>query len=135
MPRWLLMILFATPFASPASEERCSRERAPVSEWVAAQVQRSESVFYGTVTFVEPPMPDSGEVYDIWTVQVNESYKGTFKGGKLKPANTGWGVLPGESAVFFVDATGRLLQCSSYQHYLSDFGVINELRRVLRGGT
>ena len=135
MPRWLLIALIAVSFGTPAAEDRCSRERAPVSEWVATQVQRSESVFYGTVTFVEPPMPNSGEVYDTWVVEVGESYKGTFNGGKLKPANTGWGVLPGESAVFFVDSTGRLLQCSSYQHYLSDFGVINEVRRVLRGGT
>jgi hypothetical protein len=135
MPRWLLMVLFTIAFASQASEERCSRERAPVSNWVAAKVQQSESVFFGTVTFVEPPMPESGEFYDIWTVEVNESYKGTFNGGKLKPANTGWGVLPGESAVFFVDSTGRLLRCSSYQHYLSDFGVVNEVRRVLGSGT
>ncbi|MGY0613413.1 hypothetical protein [Luteimonas sp. A501] len=106
-----------------------------MSEWVASQVARSESVFYGTLILVEPPMPKSGEAYDIWTVEVRESYKGAFRGGKIKPENTGWGVLPGESAVFFVDSAGRLLQCSSYQHYLSDFGLINEVRRAVQGGT
>ena len=125
-------LLLLAPLACSASES-CDRSRAPVSEWVRDFTTRSESVFYGTVTRVEPP-PGAG--YDVWIVSVQESYKGSFRGGPVsRSSNTGWGVLPGESAVFFLDASGRLLPCSSYQHYLTDFGAINEVRHVLRGGT
>ena len=126
----LLLLPAATCFASPL----CERQRSPVSQWVADLVSRSEDIFFGTVTLVSPPLPDSGERLDIWTVAVHESYKGDFPGGPLKPADTGFGLVPGESSVFFIDAEGRILPCSSYQHYLTDFGAINEVRQALKGG-
>ena len=135
MVRMLLLLIMVLPVVSWAEEPRCPKGRAPASEWVRDQVGRATYVFYGTVTFVEPPPIDSGEHMDIPTVTVLENYKGNFKGGVLKPSYTGWGVLPGESAVFFVDSSGRLLRCSSYRNYLSDFGAISEIRRVLAGGT
>ena len=135
MIRVLLVLIIALPVVSRAEEPRCPRERAPVSEWFRDQVDRATYVFYGTVTRVEPPSIYSGEHMDTPTVTVLESYKGDFKGGVLKPSYTGWGVLPGESSVFFLDSDGRLLRCSSYSHYLTDFGAISEVRRVLAGGT
>ena len=126
----LLLLTAAPGFASSL----CERQRSPVSQWVSDLVNESEHVFFGTVTSVSPPLPDSGERFDIWTVAVEESYKGDFPGGPLKPADTGFGLVPGESSVFFIDADGRILPCSSYQHHLTDFGAINEVRQALKGG-
>ena len=131
----LSVALFAVSRLSFAAGPECPRERAPVSEWVTALTHQAAYVFFGTVTTVSPPAPDSGESYDISTVKVHENYKGKFIDGQLKPNLTGWGVLPGESAVFFVDKSGRILPCSSYQHYLSDYGVIAEVRKALASGT
>ena len=128
----LFLLLAAAPGAASPS---CNRQIGPVSNWVADLVARSQSVFFATVTSAAPPMPNSGEHFDIWTVSVHEAYKGDFSGGPLKPADTGYGLVPGESAVFFVDSTGRILPCSSYKYYLSDFGVINEVRQALKRGT
>ncbi|RZI59195.1 MAG: hypothetical protein EOP14_04410 [Pseudomonas sp.] len=74
--------------------------------------QSSTYVFYGRVISVAPPFLGSNEVRDQPTVTVLRNYKGQFNGGELRGADCGSGILPGESAVFFVDGYNRIKSCS-----------------------
>ena len=82
------------------------------AQWTRVLFQGSTYVFYGRVDSVAPPIPDSNETRDQPTVTPLRHFKGSFPGGELRGAECGASVLPGETAVFFVDGYNRIKSCS-----------------------
>ena len=81
------------------------------ARWTRGLFQGSTYVFYGRVDSVAPPLGDN-ETRDKPTVTPLRHFKGTFRGGELRGADCGSSVLPGETAVFFVDGYNRIQSCS-----------------------
>ena len=74
--------------------------------------QGSTYVFFGRVDSVAPPFLGANETRDQPTVTPLRHFKATFPGGELRGADCGSAVLPGETAVFFVDGYNRIKSCS-----------------------
>ena len=122
------------PGVVAAQECTCGTVALDPVEWVHAKWQSSTYVFLGQVTSVAPPLPDTGEVRDQPTVTVLQSYKGDFPGGELRGADCGSSVLPGDNAVFFVDAYNRIRSCSIGVAGITDLQIQNAVLEVSRPG-
>jgi hypothetical protein len=104
-------------------------------EWVRGKWQDSTFVFLGQVNSVAPPLVGSNEVRDQPTVTVLQSYKGHFLGGELRGAECGSAILPGESAMFFVDGYSRVKSCSIGVNGITEQQIQKAVLELSRLGT
>ncbi len=82
------------------------------AQWTKGLFQGSTYVFFGRVDSVAPPFLGANETRDQPTVTPLRHFKATFPGGELRGADCGSAVLPGQTAVFFVDGYNRIKSCS-----------------------
>ena len=88
-------------------------------------------MFFGTVESVTPV-----KYGDTVHVRIEEHLKGNSTG--LISTNTmcpNFVVKSGDKRVFFVMKDGTIAGCSDYKYYFTDWGILKELRQVLRPGT
>ena len=125
-------VLLSLPWPSVAQDCTCNAVTSGPLEWTRGQYQGSTYVFYGTVTSVAPPMPDSNETRDQPTFIVNEAFKGDFNGGEVRGADCGSGILPGDSAMIFLDGYHRIKSCSIRVKGITEQDIRNAVRELSR---
>ena len=128
-------LLFALSGVASGQQCACCGSNAEPLEWVRGKWQSSTYVFFGKVTSVAPPLPETNEVRDQPTVTVLRNYKGRFPGGELLGAECGSAILPGESAVFFVDGHSRIKSCSIGLHGITEQQIQEAVLELSRQGT
>ncbi|MDR7133918.1 hypothetical protein J2X06_001102 [Lysobacter niastensis] len=135
MRLFIAALLLFLPGLSSAQECTCNAVTSDPVDWARTKYQGSTYVFFGRVISVAPPLLDANEVHDQPTVAVLHDYKGHFPGGEVRGAECGSAILPGESAVFFLDGYGRIKSCSIGVSGLTEREIQKVVLEVSRHGT
>ena len=109
----------------------CLAVEPPATKWLKRVASSSSYIFVGTVQ--QPPT--SLLAGTPVSLRITKHLKGQFSGTPVLDDCPSFKLAAGDERVFFVGSTGAINGCSDYTYYLTNFGVLRELSRILSPGT